>query len=79
MLRLRRKRKSERFSWDLKRDDDWHRRCSEKTMTLSGQLDGKRALIEMRESRRVQRLVVATLKKEDDGVFAVFHERYPQH
>ncbi len=48
-------------------------------MTRDAQLDGKRALIEVREGRRWHRFVIATLKKEADGLFAVFRERYPQH
>jgi len=48
-------------------------------MTSPTQLDGKRALIEVREGRRWHRVVIATLKKEGDSVFAVFGEQYPQH
>jgi hypothetical protein len=52
---------------------------SQKEMTRDAQLDGKRALIEVREGRRWHRFVVATLKKEADGLFAIFPEPYPQH
>jgi hypothetical protein len=48
-------------------------------MTLDPQLDGKRALIEVREGRRWHRVVIATLRKEGESVFAVFREQYPQH
>jgi len=48
-------------------------------MTQSAQLDGRRALIEVREGRRWHRFVVATLKEEADGLFAIFREQYPQH
>jgi hypothetical protein len=43
------------------------------------ELDGKRAYIEVREGRRWHRMVVADLKKEEDGLYAIFREAYPKH
>ncbi len=43
------------------------------------EFDGKRALIEVREGRRAHRFVVATLKNEADGLYAIFREEFPQH
>lgn len=43
------------------------------------ELDGKRALIEVREGRRWHRMIVAVLKKEGDALFAVFREAYTKH
>lgn len=43
------------------------------------ELDGKRARIEVREGRRWHRIVVATMKKEESDLYAVFREAYPEH
>lgn len=48
-------------------------------MTSYDQLDGKRALIEVREGRRWHRMVIATLRTEVDGVYAEFGNAYPRH
>ena len=43
------------------------------------ELDGKRVLIEVREYRRMHRIVIARIQKEDDGLYAIFREAYPEH
>lgn len=49
------------------------------TSDTSAEFDGKRAWIEVREGRRWHRVVVAVLKKEEGGLFAIFREAYPEH
>ena len=49
-----------------------------RSVTLND-LDGKRALIEVREFRRMHRVVIATLVKEGDAIYAVFRESHSQH